>query len=39
MIVNPKKFQSMISQRSGNSDSHLIEIDGNKTETTNSVDL
>ena len=35
MIVNPEKFQS----RSGNSDTHKIEIDGNKTETTNSADL
>ena len=29
----------MILQRSGNSDVHTIEIDGNKIETTNSVDL
>ena len=29
----------MILQRSGNSDMHLIEIDDNKIETTNSVDL
>ena len=36
MIVNPEKFQSMILQRS---DVHTIEIDGNKIETTNSVDL
>ena len=35
MIVNPAKFQSMILQRSGNSDAHAIEIDGNKIETTN----
>ena len=39
MIVNPEKFQSMILERSGNSDVHTIEIDGNKVETTNSVDL
>ena len=39
MIVNPEKFQSMILQRSGKSDAHTIEIDGNKIETTNSVDL
>ena len=39
MIVNPEKFQSMILQRSGNSDVHTTEIDGNKIETTNSVDL
>ena len=39
MIVNPGKFQSMILERSGNSDAHTIEIDGNKIETTNSVDL
>ena len=29
----------MILQRSGNPDVHTIEIDGNKIETTNSVDL
>ena len=29
----------MVLQRSGNFDAHTIEIDGNKTETTNSVDL
>ena len=39
MIVNPEKFQSVILQRAGNSDVHTIEIDGNKIETTNSVDL
>ena len=39
MIVNPEKFQSMILQRSNNSDVHTTEIDGNKIETTNSVDL
>ena len=39
MIVNPEKFQSMILERSGNLDVHTIEIDGNKIETTNSVDL
>ena len=39
MIVNPEKFQSMILERSWNSDVLTIEIDGNKTETTNSVDL
>ena len=39
MIVDPEKFQSMILQRSGNSDAHTIEFDGNKIETTNSVDL
>ena len=39
MIVNPEKFQSMILQRSGNSDAHTIKFDGNKIETTNSVDL
>ena len=39
MIVNPEKFQSMILQRSGNSDGHTIKIDGNKIKTTNSVDL
>ena len=39
MIVKPEKFQSMILKRSGNSDVHTIEIDGNKIETTNSVDL
>ena len=38
MIVNPEKFHSMILQRSGNSDAHIIEIYGNKIET-NSVDL
>ena len=38
MIVNPEKFYSMILQRSGNSDAHIIEIYGNKIET-NSVDL
>ena len=35
MIVNPAKFQSMILQKSENSDAHTIEIDGNKIETTN----
>ena len=39
MIVNPVKSQSMILQRSGNSDAHTVEIDSNKIETTNSVDL
>ena len=39
MIVNPEKFQSVILQRAGNSDVHTIEIDGNKIETTNSVDF
>ena len=39
MIVNPEKFQSMILQRFWNSDVHTIEIDGNKTEITNSVNL
>ena len=39
MIVNPEKFQSMILKRSGNSDTHIIEIDGNKIETANSADL
>ena len=39
MTVNPEKFQSMILERSGNSDVHTIEIDGNKIETTYSVDL
>ena len=39
VIVNPEKFQSVILQRSGNPDVHTIEIDGNKIETTNSVDL
>ena len=39
IIVNPEKFQSMISQRSPNSEAHTIEIDGNKIETENSVDL
>ena len=39
MIDNPEKFQSMILQRSGNSDAHKIENDGNKIETTNPVDL
>ena len=39
MIVNSEKFQSMILQRSGNSDLHKNEIHGNKIETTNSVDL
>ena len=29
----------MIVKRSGNSDAHTIEIDGNKIETINSVDL
>ena len=29
----------MILQRSGNSDVHITEIDGNEIETTNSVDL
>ena len=27
MTVNPEKFQSMILQRSGNSDAHTIETD------------
>ena len=35
MIVNPAKFQSMILQKSENSDAHTIEVDGNKIETTN----
>ena len=39
MIVNREKFQSMILQRSGNSDTHTIGIDGNKIEKRNSVDL
>ena len=39
MILNPEKFQSMILQRPGNSDAITIEIDGNKMETANSVDL
>ena len=39
MIVNPEKFQSMVLQRSGHSYVHTIEIDSNKIETTNSVDL
>ena len=39
MNTNPEKFQSMILQKSGNSDVHTIEIDDNKIETTNSVDL
>ena len=39
MIVNPKKFQSMILERPGNSDAPTIVIDGNKIKTTNSVDL
>ena len=39
MIVNPEKFQSLISQMSGNSDAHIIEIDGNKIGVTNSADL
>ena len=39
MIVNPEKPRSMILQRSENSDAHTIEINGNKIETTNSVDL
>ena len=39
MIVNPVKSQSIILQRSGDSDAHTIEIDSNKIETTNSVDL
>ena len=39
MIVNPEKPRSMILQRSGNSDAHTIGINGNKIETTNSVDL
>ena len=39
MIVNLEEFQSMILKRSGSSDVHTIEIDGNKIETTNSVDL
>ena len=30
MIINPEMFQSMILQRSGNSDMHTIEIDGNR---------
>ena len=38
MIVKPEKFQSIILQRSGNSDVHTNKIDGNKIETTNSVD-
>ena len=39
MIVNPQKFRSLILQTSGNSDAHTTEIDGNKIEITNSVDL
>ena len=39
MIVNPEKYQLMILQRCGNSDAQTIEIEGNKIETTNSVDL
>ena len=39
MNTNPEKFQSMILQKSGNSDVHTIEIDDNKIETANSVDL
>ena len=39
MIINPEMFQSMILQRSGNSDMHTIEIDGNRIWTTDSVDL
>ena len=39
MNTNPEKFQSMILQKSGNSYVHTIEIDDNKIETTNSVDL
>ena len=39
MIVKPEQFQSMILRRSGNSDVHTIEIDGNKIETTNFVGL
>ena len=39
MIVHPEKLQSMILQRSGNPDAHTIEIDGNKIETRNSVNL
>ena len=39
MIVNPEKFQSMILQRPGHSDVHTIQIDDNKIETKNSVDL
>ena len=39
IIVNPEKLQSMISQRSANSDAHTIEIDGNKIKTAISVDL
>ena len=39
MIVNPNTFRSMILQRSGNSDVHTFEIDGNKIETTNCFDL
>ena len=39
MVVNHEKFQSMILQRSGNSHAHTIEIDANKIETTNSIDL
>ena len=39
MIVNPEKYQLMIFQRCGNSDAQTIEIEGNKIETTNSVDL
>ena len=37
MTVNPENFQSMILQRCGNSDAHTIETDGNKIETTNSI--
>ena len=39
MIANPEKFQSMVLQRPGHSYVHIIEIDSNKIETTNSVDL
>ena len=39
MIVNPEKFQSVVLQRSGNSDVHTVKIDGSKIETTNSVYL
>ena len=39
MIVNPEKYQLMIFQRCGNSNAQTIEIEGNKIETTNSVDL
>ena len=39
MILNLEKFQTMISQRSVNSDVHTTKIDDNKTEKTNFVDL